>query len=238
MKRLNGVRLPDGRDAYDQEVTASEWRVGPDQWSEAVAATDGYQVVVAGPGTGKTEFLVRRVAHILEHDLARRDEIVVLTFSRRAAADLRRRIDQAAGGSGVPIDVTTFHSLALRINETVTDGPPPSPLTTPEQIAVVGEVLQDEEPEDWPLVHRGILETSPFATEVADFLMRCSERLLTPDDLEVLAGERADWRGLPGLYRRYLDRLRSTGRSDYGVLLADAAATLGSINIIAGELDR
>src|SRR5690606_31999741 len=75
---------------------------------------------------------------------------------------------------------------------------------------------------------RGILDTSPFATEVADFLMRCSERLLTPDDLAVLARNRADWRGLPGLYGRYLSRLSDTGRTDYGVLLATTAVALAT----------
>lgn len=211
---------------YDRVVTVAEWRITAAEWPEAVGKTDGYQIVVAGPGTGKTEFLVRRVARILGASLARREDLVVLAFSRRSAAALRRRIEVAAGRSGVPIDVTTFHSLALRIGETLSEGQSPTPLTTPEQVAVVGSVLADEDRGEWPLIYREILDTPPFATEVADFLMRCSERLLSPDDLAVLARERADWRGLPGLYRRYLDRLEILGRTDYGVLLATTALHL------------
>ncbi|HIE21948.1 MAG TPA: ATP-dependent helicase, partial [Acidimicrobiia bacterium] len=203
-----------------------EIRVEPEDWPEALADTDGYQIVVAGPGTGKTEFLVRRVAHLVNSGRARRDEIVVMCFSRRAAADLRRRIDQAIGAQGVPVDTTTFHSLALRLLETAADGERPVPLTTPEQVGVVAEILAEEDPKSWPVTYRGILTTPAFATEVADFLMRCSERLLTPDDLEDRAAERADWRGLPGLYRRYLEHLRNTGRTDYGVLLTQAVALL------------
>jgi superfamily I DNA/RNA helicase/RecB family exonuclease len=206
-------------------VTIREWRIGLADWPAAISRTDGYQMVVAGPGTGKTELMVRRVAHLLESGKARPSEIVVLCFSRRAAASLGRRVEGAAGNPGSSVDVTTFHSLALRLNERL-GLPATPPLTTPEQIGFVAGVLADERPEDWPLPYRGILRTGAFAAEVADFLMRCSERLLTPDDLERRAEQRADWRGLPGLYRRYLDRLAGAGRTDYGVLLADTARTL------------
>jgi superfamily I DNA/RNA helicase/RecB family exonuclease len=207
-------------------VDPREIRIEPEDWPEALADTDGHQIVVAGPGTGKTEFLVRRVAHLVTSGRARRDQIVVMCFSRRAAADLRRRIDEAIGAQGMPVDTTTFHSLALRLLEAAADGERPVPLTTPEQVGLVSEILAGEDPADWPVTYRGILTTAAFAAEVADFLMRCSERLLTPDDLEERAAERADWRGLPGLYRRYLEHLHSTGRTDYGVLLTQAVTLL------------
>jgi superfamily I DNA/RNA helicase/RecB family exonuclease len=201
-------------------------RLGPDDWPDALAETDGRQVVVAGPGTGKTEFLVRRVAHILESGAAISSEVVVLSFSRRSSARLRDRIEQAVGASGVPVDVTTFHSLALRLVEAASGGDRPIPLTTPEQVGLVREILASENPEDWALLYRGILDSQAFSAEVADFLLRCSERLLTPGALAERARERPDWSGLPGLYARYLDRLSEIGRSDYGVLLSQAVETL------------
>ncbi len=203
-------------------------RVGPDGWEPAIADTDGYQLVVAGPGTGKTEFLVRRVEHLVAEGVARRDQIAVLCFSRRAAGDIRERIESTVGGTGTPVDATTFHSLALRMLETSSPDRRPIPLTTPEQIGLVTDVLAGEDPDAWPLTYRGILATPAFAAEVADLLMRCSERLLSPADVEELAAERADWRGIPGLYSRYLDRLDEIGRTDYGVLLASAVALLGT----------
>ncbi|MFQ5522644.1 MAG: ATP-dependent helicase [Acidimicrobiia bacterium] len=203
----------------------AEIRIDPGQWEGALADTDGHQIVVAGPGTGKTEFLVRRVAHLVSSGLARRDQIVVLCFSRRAAADLRQRMESRISAQGVPVDVTTFHSLALRLLET-SGGERPIPLTTPEQVGLVTDLLTEEDPGDWPMTYRGILTSPAFAGEVADFLMRCSERLLTPEDLEERAQRRADWRGLAGLYRRYLGRLHETGRTDYGVLLTQAVALL------------
>ncbi len=214
-----------------------ESRIGPDEWDVALADCDGHQVIVAGPGTGKTEFLVRRVERLVESGRATREQILVLTFSRRAAKSIGDRINRTLGGSTVPVEATTFHSLALRILESVTDGVRPTPLTTPEQIATVKDLLAVEEPGEWPLTYRGVLTTSGFAEEVADFLMRCSERLLTTEDLEQRASERADWRGIPGFYRRYLDHLATGGRVDYGTLLVEAVSTLaaGEAPGVAGQ---
>ena len=203
-------------------------RLRPEDWPDALAETEGRQIVVAGPGTGKTEFLVRRVAHLLESGTTRPEGIVVLSFSRRASARLDERIDQTRDAAGVPVDVGTFHSLALRLIEAATGGQRPVPLTTPEQVGLVRGILSDEDPRSWPLIYRGILDTQPFAAEVADFLLRCSERLLGPDDLAERARERADWRGLAGLYTRYLARLSQLGRTDYGVLLSQAVDLLSS----------
>ncbi|MGF1618416.1 MAG: ATP-dependent helicase [Acidimicrobiia bacterium] len=205
-----------------------ESQIRPDEWEAALDDSDGHQVVVAGPGTGKTEFLVRRVERLVEAGRATREQILVLTFSRRAAKSIGDRINRTLGGSTVPVEATTFHSLALRILESATDGVRPTPLTTPEQIATVKDLLTAEEPGRWPLTYRGVLTTSGFAEEVADFLMRCSERLLTPDDLDQRAAERADWRGIPGFYRRYLDHLDAGGRVDYGTLLVGAVGILAA----------
>ena len=212
-------------------------RLTPADWPAALADTEGRQIVVAGPGTGKTEFLVRRTGHILDADAADPTGIVMLSFSRRASSKLKARIEAEVGATGVPVDVTTFHSLALRLIETETAGDRPIPLTTPEQVGLVRQVLAEEDPSAWPLTYRGILDSQAFSGEVADFLLRCSERLLTPDDLEVRARGRADWRGLPGLYKRYLQRLSDLGRTDYGVLLTRAVDLLrnkGTANLLEG----
>lgn len=204
----------------------NEIRLEPDDWGPALADTDGAQLVVAGPGTGKTEFLVRRVCHLLESGLARREQVALLTFSRRAAGDVRRRVEEALGGGGLQIAASTFHSLALRLLEAGPESERPIPLTSPEQIALVGRLLVDEDPLTWPVLYRGILGSPAFAGEVADFLMRCSERLLSPSDLEQRAASRADWKGLPGLFRRYRETLAESGRTDYATLLVSTAQLL------------
>ncbi|HSO50359.1 MAG TPA: UvrD-helicase domain-containing protein, partial [Acidimicrobiia bacterium] len=143
-------------------MTVREIRVDPGAWDPVVSDADGAQLIVAGPGTGKTEFLVQRVAHIVNSGQARRDQISLLTFSRRASADMRRRVGNALEGSGVPVDASTFHSLALRFLEAGNQGDRPIPLTPPEQVSLVAELLAAENSDDWPVTYRGILSTRGF----------------------------------------------------------------------------
>jgi superfamily I DNA/RNA helicase/RecB family exonuclease len=203
-----------------------ERRLDPDEWGAELNQPDGYQLVVSGPGTGKTEFLVRRVTATVASGSASRDQILVLTFSRRAAREIGNRIESSLGGSTVPIEATTFHSLALRIMETSRSGATPQPLTTPEQVGLVKELLKSDDPANWPITYRGILGTTGFAEEVSDFLMRCAERLMGPAELEAQAADRADWQGIPTFYRRYLDHLAAIDRIDYGALLVSAVEIL------------
>ena len=148
---------------------ANETRVGPEHWSQAIADTDGHQIVVAGPGTGKTEFLVRRVGHLIAELDVPRDQVVVLCFSRRASADIGRRIESRIGATGIPIDTTTFHSLALRLIEAVSDGERPTPLTTPEQVGVVAGILGTER-------SKGLAR--PLSRNSHDSCVRCRGRRL------------------------------------------------------------
>jgi DNA helicase II / ATP-dependent DNA helicase PcrA len=88
----------------------------PEQWS-ALSYQDGNAYVAAGPGTGKTHLLVGRYLHLLDCGIAR-ERIIVLTFSRRAADELRARIVAALADNGLPtvgVEVRTFHGFASRL---------------------------------------------------------------------------------------------------------------------------
>ncbi len=208
-----------------------EARVAPGDWPAVIAATDGPQLVVAGPGTGKTELLVRRAAHLLGSGLADEASLLLLTFSRRAAADLRRRVRSQLPGPRRPIQASTFHSFASRIVETFgirdtgwASDALPTLLTGPEQVALVAELLATENPAHWPLPQRSLLTSPTFAADVADFILRCGERLLTADALRRDHAERTDWRALPAFIERYAAACRQRGRIDYANLVAVAVA--------------
>jgi superfamily I DNA/RNA helicase/RecB family exonuclease len=201
-------------------------RIGPEDWEAAVASVEGPQLVVAGPGTGKTEFLVRRASHLIDRRLAAPDHVLVLTFSRRAAADLRRRIGDRLGRSTTSIAASTFHSFAHRLLEGHGGGSVATLLTGPEHVALVAELLADEAPHRWPLTLRDLLGSPTLAADVADFLLRCSERLIDPDELERRAAERPEWHALPAFAARYRRELAARGRIDYGGLLEQAVALL------------
>jgi superfamily I DNA/RNA helicase/RecB family exonuclease len=195
-----------------------EERVDPSDWPDALARVTGPQLVVAGPGTGKTEFLVRRTLHLVEGHGIPPERILLLSFSRRGAADLKARVSIGLGRSFTEVSAFTFHGLAHRLLEA--HGGVPQLLTGPEQVALVHALLTTEDPKQWPLPYRGLLNTQTFANEVADFLLRCRELLIGPDALADRAAERSDWRRLPGFLVRYQEALTGADRIDYGSLQA------------------
>lgn len=210
-------------------------RVSPQDWPDRVEDVSGPQLVLGGPGTGKTEFLARRAAHLLDTGTASSRGLLVLGFSRLGVADLsdriRSRLDRAAAG----FEVTTFHSLALRLLEVHAArrgwSRPPTVLAAPEQVHLVAELLADEDPTPWSPAFRPLLRTVTFAEEVTDFVLRCREGLIGPE--RVAAAGRADWRGLPGFLERYDAELRRRGRIDYGTLLTEAVALLDDDEVLA-----
>lgn len=200
-----------------------EIRLACEDWDEAISAADGPQLVVGGPGSGKTEFLVRRIVRLINTETARADQVQLLTFSRRAAADARDRIIGGIDRSVTSIGCSTFHSLALRLLETFRPSLEFELLTGPEQVSMVAQLLSDEEPKDWPADLRSILSSQTMAADVADFLMRCGERTL--DDASVAALGFPEWRALPALMRRYQEALTTAERLDYAQLLLRAIET-------------
>ena len=208
-----------------------ERRLEPRDWAAAVAEADGPQLAVAGPGAGKTEFLVRRIAYLVDRARIPGPEILVLTFSRRAAADLRTRIGRAVTKPAGGLDVSTFHSFAHRFLERYAPEAlgwtsMPSILTGPEQAELVSRLLASEPPGRWPPPFDRLLETRTLAAEVTEFILRSRERLLGPRELSALEAEREEWRALPEFAARYDRELARLDRIDYGTLLSKAVEVL------------
>ena len=85
-----------------------------DKQKEAVSQTEGPLLVLAGAGSGKTTVLTRRVANILEKGLAKPWQILAITFTNKAAAEMKERIAKMVPESD-DIWVRTFHSCCVRI---------------------------------------------------------------------------------------------------------------------------
>jgi superfamily I DNA/RNA helicase len=205
-------------------VSTSETRIDPGEWAAAVADVFGPQLVVAGPGTGKTEFLVQRIVHLIEQGHARPGQIQFLTFSRRSAADARSRILAGLPRSVGSIGSSTFHSFARRLLETFQPDLRFELLTGPEQVALVSDLLSEERPSGWPAHLSGLLGSQTLAADLADFMLRCAERSLTPEDIERMAID--DWKAIPDFMTRYRAELAARGRLDYAQLLAEAVAAV------------
>src|SRR3569623_2313081 len=83
---------------------------------DAVLSTEGPLLVLAGAGTGKTRVLTTRIAHIMTQRLARGSEILSVTFTNKAAREMKERIGKLVGATvaGLPW-LGTFHSIGARI---------------------------------------------------------------------------------------------------------------------------
>ena len=83
--------------------------------NQAVSTTEGPLLVLAGAGTGKTKVLTSRIIHILENGLAMPSEILAVTFTNKAAAEMRHRIETLIGPDARSLWMGTFHSVFSKI---------------------------------------------------------------------------------------------------------------------------
>ncbi|HEY8981062.1 MAG TPA: ATP-dependent DNA helicase [Streptomyces sp.] len=193
--------------------------------------TTGPLLVLAGPGTGKTTTLVESVAA----RVARGDDparILVLTFSRKAAVELRDRMALRMGASRAP-QATTFHSFCYALVRAHQDSDlfvePLRLLSGPEQDVTVRELLAGQldlqrlglAHVSWPDELRACLTTRGFADEVRAVLARSRELGLGPEALHAFADRigRPDWRAAAVFLAEYLDVLDLQGVLDYAELV-------------------
>ena len=186
--------------------------LNPEQ-RRAVEAADGPVLVLAGAGTGKTRVLTARLAHLLVTRRARPWNILAVTFTNKAAREMKARI---AGFIGPAVEQTwlgTFHAIGARIlrrhaeliglksNFTILDAD--------DQVRLLKQISQAEQIDDakWP------------ARLVMGVIQRWKDRGLAPD--KVTAAEAGDVAGgrVVEIYRAYQDRLRTLNAVDFGDLL-------------------
>lgn len=191
----------------------------------------GPLLVLAGPGTGKTTTLVESVAARVARggDPAR---VLVLTFSRKAAVELRDRMAHRMGAARAP-QATTFHSYCYALIRAHQDADlfvdPLRLLSGPEQDVAVRELLAGQLDLQrlglahvrWPDELRACLTTRGFADEVRAVLARSRELGLDPTSLDAFAHRigRPDWRAAAAFLAEYLDVLDLHGVIDYAELV-------------------
>ncbi|KZY34158.1 DNA helicase II [Roseovarius sp. HI0049] len=180
---------------------------------EAVEALDGPVLMLAGAGTGKTKALTTRLVHLLNTGRARPNEILSVTFTNKAAREMKTRVGRLLGETveGMPW-LGTFHSICVKLlrrhaelvdlksNFTILD--------TDDQLRLLKQLVQAAGIDDkrWP------------ARQLAGVIDQWKNRAWTPD--KVPAGEASayDGKGV-ALYRQYQARLRELNAVDFGDLL-------------------
>ncbi|HWA51113.1 MAG TPA: UvrD-helicase domain-containing protein [Dongiaceae bacterium] len=203
-----------------------------DRQTEAVLAQDGPVLVLAGAGTGKTRVLTTRLAHLLMTGKARPAEILAVTFTNKAAGEMKGRIGSLIGRPVEGWWLGTFHSLAARILRAHAEAAGLKPnftiIDTDDQLRLIKQIIQAEgiDSQKWPSrVILGIIE-------------RWKDRGLTPD--RVSAAEQAEIGGgrILGIYREYQQRLATLNACDFGDLLLHNIALFNKDAEILGRYQR
>jgi DNA helicase-2/ATP-dependent DNA helicase PcrA len=221
--KITSQSVPDHQPAAGGIAARARASVGPQYLSglnpeqrEAVETLDGPVLVLAGAGTGKTRVLTTRIAHILSQGRARPSEILSVTFTNKAAREMKHRLGQMLGHAveGMPW-LGTFHSIGGRIlrthaelaqlksNFTVLD--------VDDQVRLLKQLLQADNIDDkrWP------------ARMLAGLIDGWKNRGLTPS--QVPSGEAAVFANGKGgkLYASYQERLKILNAADFGDLLLE-----------------
>ena len=201
---------------------------------EAVEAADGAVLVLAGAGTGKTRVLTTRLAHILATRRAWPGQILCVTFTNKAAREMKERIGALIGGVVEGMQwLGTFHSIGakmlrrhaelagLKSNFTILD--------TDDQLRLMKQLIEAE----------GVDEKRWPARALASMIDGWKNRGLRPDD--VSEGEAQGYAFGKGktLYRMYQERLKALNAADFGDLLLETLHILKTNpDILADYRDR
>src|SRR4051794_13255779 len=199
-----------------------------DQQQRVVDHVSGPLLVLAGPGTGKTTTLVEAIVRRVDEG-THPDRILALTFSRKAAEQLRDRVTARVGRTMSASIGSTFHSFAYGLIRRYAPAElylgPLRLLSAPEQDVVLRELLQDH-PESirWPEGLRHAVGTRGFAREVHSVLSRAREKALDGDALERLGEEHdlPEFVAAGAFLEQYLTILDDRGAVDYADLIRRA----------------
>jgi len=204
----------------------------------AVEHRGGPLLVLAGPGTGKTTTIVEAVVSRIENGEIAPEQALVLTFSRRAAGELRDRIAARLGRTIREPIARTFHSYAfglLRAEAARRGDPAPRLLSGPEQDLVVRELLRGDVEAGapgWPAQLRPALLTRGFAQELRDLIQRAVERGVSSSELIAMGRRqgRDDWVAAGRFARQYaqVSALREAASYDPAELIQAAVQLLRS----------
>ena len=179
----------------------------------AVEMLDGPVLMLAGAGTGKTKALTCRIAQLLATGRAQPNEILAVTFTNKAAREMKARVGALIGGAveGMPW-LGTFHSLSVKLlrrhAELVGLKPNFTILDTDDQLRLMKQLIQAE----------GIDDKRFPARQLAAVIDRWKNRAVTPDRVPAADARTFAGHG-PALYALYQERLKVLNACDFGDLL-------------------
>ncbi len=190
--------------------------LNPEQ-QRAVVTTDGPVLVVAGPGSGKTRVLTHRIAWLIEHAGASPDHILAVTFTNKAAGEMRARINRLVGDNATNgLVMGTFHALGVRILRQ-------SPGIVADRIGLLPNFLIYDAGDQADLVKDALktinLDPKQYVPRrMLSAISKAKGQMLTPDELANLAATHDD-EIVVRVFREYERELRQANAVDFDDLL-------------------
>jgi DNA helicase-2/ATP-dependent DNA helicase PcrA len=185
--------------------------LNPEQ-RDAVLHTDGPLLILAGAGSGKTRVITFRIAHLIGQGYAQPDEVLAVTFTNKAAEEMRNRVEQLLGDSRRPVWMSTFHSLCARLLRR--EGPAIG-LTrdfviydSSDQLAVVKQALKALDIDDKLIQPRAALSR----------ISQAKNKMESPDKMKSSGWSLRDAQ-IAKIYEMYLRVLSDAGALDFDDLL-------------------
>lgn len=196
--------------------------------SEQQAVCDhasGSLLVLAGPGTGKSETLVEAIAARMAAGVSA-EAILVIGFSHEAASDIKAKLIQIVGGGALP-EISTFHSIAFGWAQEFADADQiPTLITASAQEVVLKELMLDIAADgvlssrlNWPKELLPALGTKAFLIEIRNIIARAQSLGLSPQDFRQLVAADSNWQPIAELYRDYVQVLVDRDLLDYNQLI-------------------
>jgi DNA helicase-2/ATP-dependent DNA helicase PcrA len=194
-----------------------------DAQREAVTTTEGPLLVIAGAGSGKTRVLTRRLAHILYQRLANPHELLAVTFTNKAAGEMKQRVAELLGTDLPYMQVSTFHSFCARLLRQ--EG---------ERLGYDSNFTIFDQSDSVTLVKNCINELGISATQFVPKaqLRKISnaKNSLTSADQFAQGAQGYFEKTTAGIYTRYQQRLRECNAMDFDDLLFNAVAVLSNFD--------
>lgn len=183
-----------------------------DMQKEAVKATDGPLLIMAGAGSGKTSVLTRRIAYLMVEKGVAPWNILAITFTNKAAREMKERIGKLLGPGADDIWISTFHSMCVRILRRDIDrigiSRNFSILDTTDQLSVIKSILKERNIDPKKFDPRSILGSISGA----------KNELITPDEYEKTAGGMYE-QVASDVYRDYQKKLLKNQSLDFDDLI-------------------
>ena len=197
------------KERYEPEFLKA---LNPEQY-QAVTTTEGPVLVLSGAGTGKTRVLTTRIAYILAMGLARPWEVLSVTFTNKAAKEMKERLEKMVGPDARSVWLGTFHSIGVRIL-----GKYPDVVGLKPNFIVLG--TDDQERLIKQIMQAAGVDTKRYTpAAMLDIIQRWKDRGLSPSAVTGAQNSGfCEGRAL-GFYHVYQQRLRELNAVDFGDLL-------------------